>query len=75
MEKYPATIRISYDLLKQLLQLPEDVEVLGIHGIDDTGGAFPLIIETPVKHIKMSNLTLHYCSKKDGPTEFDGFGA
>lgn len=51
MQRIPITVRISYDVLKDLLDLPEDVEVLGIPGINDVDGCFPLIIETPPKHV------------------------
>lgn len=70
----PVTVRISYDALKELLKLPDDVNVLGIHGIDDIGGSFPLIIETPAKHLSRANLSITY--RKDGETtSFVGFGS
>jgi hypothetical protein len=71
-EAVPVTIRISYDILKELLKLPDDVRVLGIHGIDDHDGAFPLIIETPAKHIKRSNLSVVF-RKEGDEVLFDSF--
>ena len=72
MTKVPITIRVSCDLLKQLLNLPDDVDVLGIVGVDDAGGAFPVLLETPVRHLNNVNLTCEY-RRTDERTEFIGF--
>ena len=71
-EAIQGTIRVSYDLLKELLRLPEDVKVLGIHGVDDKDGAFSLLIEMPTEHLKPSNLTPEH-REDDAGTTFAGF--
>lgn len=68
----PITVRVSYGVLKELLCLPDDVEVLGIHGVNDLDGTFPLILETPLRHIKGGPMTVRF-RKEDGKTHFDGF--
>ena len=68
----PATIRVSYDLLKEVLRLPDDVNVLGIYGADDVGGSFPLLIETPAKYLKQVDLKVEY-RKDEAGTTFTGF--
>lgn len=72
MTKIPITIRVSYDALKQLLKLPDDVDLLGIVGIDDRGGTVPFILETPIHHIITASLSATYRQDDDG-THFTGF--
>ena len=76
----PVTLQIDYDLLKKLLHLPDDVKVLGVVGVKDDGGSFPLLVETPARHIKRTNLKVQYkqSAKVDvmaafDRVEFDGF--
>jgi hypothetical protein len=78
--KVPVTLSISYEAIKEMLRLPVDVDVLGILGAKDDGGVVQLIIETPPRHIKRSNLKVQYKKTGDldmgavfGSVEFDGF--
>lgn len=73
MTKQPITIRISYGVLKDLLHLPDDVELLGIPGVNDLDGSFPVILETPLRHIKGGPMQIRYVKAADGPVQFDGF--
>lgn len=82
MDMVPLQVRISYDLLKELLHLPDDVKVLGIHGVEDLDGSFPLLLETPARHIKRDKMVIRYrqdtsagamLSGVGGVTTFDGF--
>lgn len=46
-----ATFKVSYSILKDLLKLPDDVELLGVIGAYDKDNSISVIVETPTKYI------------------------
>lgn len=70
-KKVCSYLLISYADLKELLQLPDDVDLLG-YGDDINDGCLRLLIETPISHIRTDRLEIRYSEGPSGRV-FEGF--